>query len=65
MIALEPIDTARRGNQKSGSVDLTPAPGRAREVNATQKPSVTETPHNTVGNYSADHRYDDSNHNLR
>jgi hypothetical protein len=34
-------------------------------MNTTQKPSVTETPHDGVGNDSSDHGYDDADHDLR
>jgi hypothetical protein len=34
-------------------------------MTTTEKPSVTETPEDAVGNYSSDHGYDEADHDLR
>jgi hypothetical protein len=34
-------------------------------MNTAQKPSMTETPHDAIGNDSSDHGYNDADHDLR
>jgi hypothetical protein len=57
--------TAISPRRCAGTDRLTPTPGRARKMDGSQEPSMTQTPHDAVGNDSSNHGHNEADHDLR